>query len=43
MMLIGDARFPDDPSVADLEPAAREAARRGAFADDAILFGKWRD
>jgi hypothetical protein len=30
-------------TVCELEPAAREGARKGALGDDAILFGKWRD
>jgi hypothetical protein len=44
MALIGAVRFPADAAITALEPAARNAAASpGAFVNDAILFGKWRD
>jgi hypothetical protein len=43
MILMGAQRFPVAAALTDLEPRARDVARNGAFADDAILFGKWRD
>jgi hypothetical protein len=44
MVLIGAVRFPADAAITALEPAARDAAASpGAFVNDAILFGKWRD
>jgi hypothetical protein len=35
--------FPENPPIAAVESAAKEAAATGAFALDAIRFGKWRD
>jgi len=41
--LIGAERFPNDVTITRAEAAAKVAASSGAFALDAILFGKWRD
>ncbi|MBV8281704.1 MAG: hypothetical protein JO347_06540 [Candidatus Eremiobacteraeota bacterium] len=43
MLLVGAVRFPHDAAIADLEADARREASTGAFSNDAILFGKWRD
>lgn len=43
MLLIGAARFPANKAITGLEPEAQKAATTGAFSNDAILFGKWRD
>jgi hypothetical protein len=43
MVLVGAELFPDNRSITDLEADARSRALTGAFATDAILFGKWRD
>ena len=43
MMLIGADRFAGNAAITALETAARGIASSGAFSDDAILFGKWRD
>ncbi|MBV8210207.1 MAG: hypothetical protein JO133_09115 [Burkholderiaceae bacterium] len=43
MLLIGAKRFPGNASITDLEADARQEASTGAFSNDAILFGKWRD
>jgi hypothetical protein len=42
-ILVGAYRYPKDRAITDVEGAARERAASGAFALDAILFGKWRD
>jgi hypothetical protein len=36
-------RFPQNSAIVAVESAAKEASANGAFALDAILFGKWRD
>ena len=41
-MLIGAYRFPGDPAITAVEDAAKARVSSGAFALDAILFGKWR-
>jgi hypothetical protein len=43
MVLVGAYRFPQNASITGLEADARSLASAGAFATDAILFGKWRD
>jgi hypothetical protein len=43
MMLIGADRFAGNAAITALETAARGVASSGAFPNDAILFGKWRD
>jgi hypothetical protein len=43
LVLVGAYRFPQDASITALEAGARSPASSGAFATDAILFGKWRD
>jgi hypothetical protein len=42
-IVIGALRFPDNRAITDVEQSARVKASTGAFASDAILFGKWRD
>ncbi|HMA73362.1 MAG TPA: hypothetical protein VKP67_18040, partial [Xanthobacteraceae bacterium] len=42
-VLVGAFRFPENPPIAVVESAAKEVAATGAFALDAIRFGKWRD
>jgi hypothetical protein len=42
-ILYGSNRFPDHPTITALDEAAKIRASSGAFAQDAILFGKWRD
>jgi hypothetical protein len=42
-VLIGAYRFPADIEITDLEPSARTSALSGAFATDAVRFGRWRD
>jgi hypothetical protein len=42
-IVIGAFRFPDNRAIAEVEQSAKEKASTGAFASDAILFGKWRD
>ena len=41
--LFGAYRFPDDPAITAVESSARDKASSGAFALDAILFGRWRN
>lgn len=41
--LIGAYRFPENQSITAVEDAAKDRVSSGAFALDAILFGKWRD
>jgi hypothetical protein len=43
MVLVGAYRFPQNASITGLEAHARSLALSGAFAADAILFGKWTD
>jgi hypothetical protein len=43
IVLVGAYRFPQNASITGLEADARSPASSGAFATDAILFGKWRD
>jgi hypothetical protein len=44
VVLIGAYRFPENAKITALESSARMvAASPGAFTNDAILFGKWRD
>jgi hypothetical protein len=44
MVLIGAYRFPRNGSITEVESGAKTAAASlGAFTNDAILFGKWRD
>jgi hypothetical protein len=41
-IMIGAYRFPDNPAIAAVEDSAKSTASSGAFALDAILFGRWR-
>jgi hypothetical protein len=41
--LFGAYRFPNDPVITAVEASARDKASSGAFALDAILFGRWRN
>jgi len=43
MLLIGAGRFPGNKAITGLEAEAQKTATSGAFSNDAILFGKWRD
>ena len=43
MVLVGITRFPANATITALEGAAESAASNGAFSNDPILFGKWRD
>ena len=43
MLLIGAERFSGNTAITGLEAGAQETASTGAFSNDAILFGKWRD
>jgi hypothetical protein len=45
MVLVGAYRFPENVKITALESSARTVAASpgGAFLNDAILFGKWRD
>lgn len=43
MLLTGDERFPVNKAITGLEAEAQKTAASGAFSNDAILFGKWRD
>ncbi|MBV8412088.1 MAG: hypothetical protein JOY64_30990 [Alphaproteobacteria bacterium] len=42
-IVIGAFRLPENLAITDVERAAKEKAATGAFALNAILFGKWRD
>jgi hypothetical protein len=42
-IVIGAYRLPENPAIKAVEGSARDTASTGAFALDAILFGKWRD
>jgi hypothetical protein len=42
-ILIRTYLFPENRSITKLEYAAGDKASSGAFALDAILFGRWRD
>jgi hypothetical protein len=42
-LLAGAWRIPQNAALASLESAAKEKAASGAFALDALLFGRWRD
>jgi hypothetical protein len=42
-IVFGAYRFPDNPAITAVEGTAKETASSGAFALDAILFGRWRD
>ncbi|MBV8642572.1 MAG: hypothetical protein JO225_01480 [Candidatus Eremiobacteraeota bacterium] len=41
-VIFGAYRFPSDAAITSVEDAAKARAATGAFALDAILFGKWR-
>jgi hypothetical protein len=43
MLLIGAVRFSGNKAITGLEAEAQKTATSGAFSNDAILFGKWRD
>lgn len=43
MLLIGAERFSGNKAITGLEAEAQKTATGGAFSNDAILFGKWRD
>ena len=43
MLLVGAERFPGSRAITGLEADAEKSATSGAFATDAILFGKWRN
>lgn len=42
-MIFGAYRFPGNPAITSAEAAAKARGSSGAFAQDAILFGKWRN
>jgi hypothetical protein len=42
-VVVGGFRFPQNSAIVAAESAAKQASANGAFALDAILFGKWRD
>ena len=42
-VIFGSYRFPDNAAITSVESAAKAKAPTGAFSEDAILFGKWRD
>jgi hypothetical protein len=43
MLLIGAERFSGNAAITGLEESAQQTASTGAFSNDAILFGRWRD